>query len=71
MRVFDPFFTTRLGHGGSGLGLSISRNLAFGVLGGSLQASSVVGKGSTFTLKFLRQIAVDVPSEDGVERVPS
>jgi signal transduction histidine kinase len=71
MRVFDPFFTTRLGHGGSGLGLSISRNLAFGVLGGSLQASSIVGKGSTFTLKFLRQIAVDVPSEDGVERAVS
>jgi signal transduction histidine kinase len=56
-RVFDPFFTTRLGRGGSGLGLSISRNLAIGVLGGSLQASSVAGEGSCFALTFPRQAA--------------
>jgi signal transduction histidine kinase len=53
--VFDPFFTTRLGVGGSGLGLSISRNLAVGVLGGSLQVSSTPGQGSSFVLIFPRQ----------------
>jgi len=62
-RAFDPFFTTRLGHGGSGLGLSISRNLAFGVLGGSLQATSTLGKGSTFTLKFLRRVETEVTAD--------
>ncbi|MES2295579.1 MAG: MASE1 domain-containing protein [Pseudomonadota bacterium] len=55
--VFDPFFTTRLGVGGSGLGLSISRNLSIGVLGGSLVAESTLGKGSVFTLTFPRQVA--------------
>ena len=36
-RVFDPFFTTRLGDGGSGLGLHIARNLVQDVLGGSIR----------------------------------
>jgi PAS domain S-box-containing protein len=54
--VFDPFFTTRLGQGGSGLGLSVSHTLAESVLGGSLSASSEPGKGSCFTLRFLRNV---------------
>ncbi len=49
-RIFDPFFTTRLGQGGSGLGLSISRNIATGVLGGSLSVSSQLESGSCFRL---------------------
>ena len=36
-RVFDPFFTTRLGRGGSGLGLHIAHNLTTGLLGGTLE----------------------------------
>lgn len=50
-RIFEPFYTTRLGHGGSGLGLSISLNLVTGVLGGSLQARSEPGHGTCFTLR--------------------
>jgi signal transduction histidine kinase len=49
-RVFDPFFTTRLGQGGSGLGLSIVYNLAQDVLGGSITASNVATHGACFTL---------------------
>jgi len=52
MHIFDPFFTTRLGKGGSGLGLSVSRNIAIGVLGGSLTATSKPGIGSCFVLIF-------------------
>lgn len=51
-RIFEPFYTTRLGHGGSGLGLPISQNIAIKVLGGSLKASSELGQGSCFTLRF-------------------
>ena len=50
--IFEPFFTTRLGQGGSGLGLSVSLNIATGMLGGSLTASSQLGQGSCFTLRF-------------------
>lgn len=50
--IFEPFYTTRFGHGGSGLGLSISLNIVTGVLGGTLAVSSELGKGTSFTLKF-------------------
>ncbi len=49
-RVYDPFFTTRLGSGGSGLGLHVTHNIVTGVLGGRIELHSEVGAGSTFTL---------------------
>jgi two-component system, sensor histidine kinase and response regulator len=52
IRIFDPFFTTKLGKGGSGLGLAICRNIVTGVLGGQLTATSELGVGSQFTLRF-------------------
>jgi signal transduction histidine kinase len=50
-RVFDPFFTTRLGQGGSGLGLNIAYNIVTEVLGGSVTVQSVVGEGTCFVLQ--------------------
>src|SRR3989440_12901407 len=35
--VFAPFFTTRLAQGGSGLGLTIARNMVEGILGGRIE----------------------------------
>jgi PAS domain S-box-containing protein len=58
-QVFDPFFTTRMGQGGSGLGLSISRRIVTKILGGQLTVHSSVGKGSTFEI-VLPLIAPDV-----------
>lgn len=52
--AFDPFFTTRLGQGGSGLGLSVSHRIASTVLGGSLTAQSTPGEGSCFVFSFAR-----------------
>ena len=50
-RVFDPFFTTRLGQGGSGLGLSVAYNLVNGILGGRIEVESPPGQGACFTLR--------------------
>lgn len=49
-RVFEPFFTTRRGHGGTGLGLHIVFNLVTEKLGGSVHAQSWEGEGTRFEL---------------------
>lgn len=51
-RVFDPFFTTRRGSGGSGLGLNIVYNLVTQTFGGSITVQSVHGQGVSFVLLF-------------------
>lgn len=50
-RVFDPFFTTRMGQGGSGLGLYIVYNIVTSLLGGSIEVRSTPG-GTCFTMRF-------------------
>jgi signal transduction histidine kinase len=50
--IFEPFYTTRLGQGGSGLGLSIVLNIVTSLLGGTLDAVSVPGEGTCLTLHF-------------------
>jgi PAS domain S-box-containing protein len=49
-RAFDPFYTTKLGQGGSGLGLYIVYNLATGILGGSVALHSEEGAGVCIVL---------------------
>ncbi|MBX7105450.1 MAG: HAMP domain-containing histidine kinase [Gemmataceae bacterium] len=53
-KIFDPFFTTKnpdeSGHGGTGLGLSVCRQI-IEQHHGRIRVESVVGKGSTFTVK--------------------
>ena len=44
-RVCDPFFTTKLGQGGSGLGMNIAYNIVKEVLGGTLEISAAPGMG--------------------------
>lgn len=48
--VFEPFFTTRFGQGGSGLGLYIVYNQVHKLLGGRIDVTSKPGRGTTFRL---------------------
>ena len=49
-KVFDPFFTTRLGQGGSGLGMHIVYSIVTRVLGGRIALASQPGQGTILTL---------------------
>lgn len=51
-KLFEPFFTTRRGTGGSGLGAHILFNLATGPLGGTIRVESAPGKGLKYFLRF-------------------
>jgi signal transduction histidine kinase len=53
-KAFDPFFTTRRGEGGTGLGLHIVYNLVTRRLGGRIVLSSVPDGGTTFRISMPR-----------------
>jgi signal transduction histidine kinase len=51
-RVFEPFFTTRMGQGGSGLGMHIVHNIVTGILRGKLKLISAPGQGVEIRIEF-------------------
>lgn len=59
-QIFEPFFTTKqpdeYGRGGTGLGLSVCRQI-IEQHHGRIRVESVVGKGSTFTVKLPKRLA--------------
>ena len=55
-KIFDPFYTTQRGNGGSGLGMSIVYNLVVHQLLGSIECKSILGEGSTFLIRFPMQV---------------
>ena len=61
-QIFEPFFTTKqpdeYGRGGTGLGLSVCRQI-IEQHHGRIRVESVVGKGSTFTVKLPKRLADD------------
>ncbi|MQA23787.1 two-component sensor histidine kinase [Rugamonas sp. FT103W] len=61
-RIYDPFFTTKLGAGSSGLGLNISHNIVTGLLGGKIRVNSQAGGGTTFIL----HLPLIAPQRDGL-----
>ena len=58
-QIFEPFFTTKTpddqGRGGTGLGLSVCRQI-IEQHQGRIRVESVVGKGSTFTVKLPKRL---------------
>ncbi len=63
-RVYDPFFTTKMGSGGSGLGLHVVHNIVTGILGGKIELRSALGYGTTFTLLLPAQAPQYLPASD-------
>jgi signal transduction histidine kinase len=61
-QIFEPFFTTKQpdehGRGGTGLGLSVCRQI-IEQHHGRIRVESVVGKGSTFTVKLPHRLQDD------------
>ena len=49
-RIFDPFVTSKMGRGGTGLGLHIAHNIAVQVLGGSISVDCQPNEGCCFEL---------------------
>ena len=72
-RLFSPFAQgsaeVARTYGGTGLGLTVSRDLAR-VMGGDLTAESVEGAGAAFTLTLDMPEGVPVETQDGFEAAP-
>jgi signal transduction histidine kinase len=63
-KAFDPFFTTRRGEGGTGLGLHIVYNLVTRKLGGRIVLSSRPGEGTTFRINLPRVAPIEAGEPD-------
>ena len=50
-QIFEPFYTTARGRGGSGLGLYICYNLVTSRLDGTIECHSSLGNGTSFTIE--------------------
>lgn len=50
LNLFEPFFSTKIGRGGTGLGMSIVDTIVRKTLGGTVAVRSVVGQGTTYDI---------------------
>jgi signal transduction histidine kinase len=57
-RIYDPFYTTKLGKGGSGLGLNIVHNIVSGLLEGEIKVTSSTD-GTSFDIQTPKALSSD------------
>ena len=62
-KIFEPFFTSKRGKGGSGLGLNLVFNLVHQKLKGNLEFDSEPGKGVHFTFTVPSQLPLSVTND--------
>lgn len=67
-RIFEPFYTTKGSHHGTGLGLSVVRNIMHS-LGGSISVESEPGKGTVFTLFFPKMSQSKKTKAEGIRKL--
>ncbi|MBP8053832.1 MAG: HAMP domain-containing histidine kinase, partial [Burkholderiaceae bacterium] len=53
-KMFEPFFSTKIGRGGTGLGMAIVQNLVNKTLHGRVDVESTPGQGTCFTIRIPR-----------------
>jgi signal transduction histidine kinase len=58
--IFEPFYTTRRGQGGTGLGMNIVQNLVRDKLKGSIEIAQPEGGGAGFVIRFPRSSKGDL-----------
>ena len=58
-QIYDPFFTTKMGQGGSGLGMNIVYNIVTGVLRGTIHIESEPGHGTLIVLTLPRTVEAE------------
>jgi len=68
-QIFNPFFTTRKGIGGHGLGLTSVRTLVKR-LNGSIEVQSTPGEGTTFTVCLPTQATIPTTEDDPEHLIP-
>jgi signal transduction histidine kinase len=61
-KLFELFFSTKIGRGGTGLGMAIVQNLVRKTLGGSITAESTLGQGTSFHIN----LPLVLPHEDSL-----
>lgn len=68
-KIYDPFYTTKRGQGGSGLGMNIVFNQITQMLKGTIECQSAPEQGTAFVIELPQRVEAEAPPEsvpDGV-----